>query len=207
MIGFPVSPPPRAFSLRAWAPELGPSSSPLQGAVPELIVIMIKCRFKSRVPPGFTQVISYNSQEVEIFLTTNHCFCWAHLVENKVLECLRYKLDRWRNSHVLVYHGPLLSDLVPPTFTTVYLKKHLIFWERYGRYSWIVLILRTHLRAFGHFSPVNHIAHGDRKFLHIPLENTPTSNQHCNSWKILVFHYRICILSPSFMNSWFIFQP
>ena len=60
---------------------------------------------------------------MKLFPTRNNCFCWAHLAENKVLECLRYKLDRWRNSHVLVYHGPLLSDLVPPTFTTVYLKK------------------------------------------------------------------------------------
>ena len=34
--------------------------------------------------------------------------------------------SRWRNSHVLVYHGPLLSHLLevaPSTFTRVYLQK------------------------------------------------------------------------------------
>ena len=51
--------------------------------------------------------------------------------KNNLLKSAKKKLyhleSRWRNSHVLVYHGPLLKHLVgvaPSTFTRVYTKKY-----------------------------------------------------------------------------------
>ena len=57
-----------------------------------------------------------------------------------------YHLEsRWRNSHVLVYHGPLLSDLLgvaPSTFTMVYRFSNLGTWL-YRLYPCSLHLLRT----------------------------------------------------------------
>ena len=61
------------------------------------------------------------------------CCCFSCFAEIMFLVCcnfandvqIGYHLDsRWRNSHVLVYHGPLLIQILgvaPSTFTTVYI--------------------------------------------------------------------------------------
>ena len=64
---------------------------------------------------------------------------WKALVnKQKGFKCCDvYHLEsRWRNSHVLVYHGPLLSHLLgvaPSTFSTMYIHFGMRYTRRMGK--------------------------------------------------------------------------
>ena len=83
----------------------------------------------------FHDLILQSTPQSHKFFVTDQLLVLSHLkkksfsLDNPKGKGMIYHLEsRWRNSHVLVYHGPLLSHLLgvaPSTFTTVY-----IFWKR-----------------------------------------------------------------------------